>query len=114
MSFVSEIQCDAPKCTVRKKQSNHWWILRKSTIVGGFVAFPMQDTTPSDDDKHICGTPCMHAALEEWMQAQMTSASVHEVGMKDIRKEINDREIARIAEQAENNRREDERINRPA
>lgn len=138
MSFVSEIQCDAPKCTVRKKQSNHWWILRKSTTVGGFVAFPMQDTTPSDDDKHICGTPCMHSALEEWMQAQMTQSAeasgprctcndtyevgsgnrcpVHEiysVGMK-LRKEINDRERTRIAAQAENNRREEERINRPA
>lgn len=75
MSFVSEIQCDAPKCTVRKKQSNHWWILRKSTLIGGFIAFPMQDTTPSDDDKHICGTPCMHAALEEWMQAQMAHSA---------------------------------------
>lgn len=69
MSFVSEIQCDAPNCTVRKKQSNHWWVLRQT--VAGFLAFPMVGTSSLQEDKHICGTPCMHAALEEWMQAQM-------------------------------------------
>jgi hypothetical protein len=80
----------------------------------------------------------MHSMLESWMEEKMTSAAanqgprctckdtyevgsgslcpVHEVDSvgKDLRKEINDRERVRIAEQSENNRREEERINRPA
>lgn len=138
MSKISQIKCDAPKCGTLKQATNHWWIIREMGTEHYFSCQPMHNAEEEDGDQHFCSTPCMHAMLEQWMQSHMEKPTkapgprctckdtyevgsgnrcpVHEidsVGMK-LRKEINDRERTRIAEQVENNRREDERINRPA
>lgn len=75
MSRVTNIVCDAPKCTAVKQETNHWWILRKSVIAGAFLALPIEGSGYFDDDLHICGSPCLHSAMEAWIQSHTDQSS---------------------------------------
>lgn len=75
MSKVQQIVCDALKCNQVKGVTNHWWILRFSND-GGFYPYPMQGTPALDNDQHLCSSPCLHAALEAWIESHQAKPEV--------------------------------------
>jgi hypothetical protein len=69
VSEITQIQCDAPKCTITKRSVNGWFILR-STPDGSFRVDAMHGTGKRKGDQHICSSTCLHAVLETWIQGK--------------------------------------------
>jgi hypothetical protein len=69
VSEVTQIHCDAPKCTIVKRSVNGWFILRRLPE-GSFRVDAMHDSERELGDQHICSSTCLHAVLEIWAQSK--------------------------------------------
>jgi len=64
------------ECGIQKKESNHWFVLRK--IITGFVivswAFAQERHWINDEESdYICGHACAHKQLDQFLQSTAES-----------------------------------------
>ena len=67
MPIISKVICDG--CGAEKKSENHWWVLSPGFRVFAIQALDKQAKV-SDSELVLCGEPCVHKKISEWMGAQ--------------------------------------------
>jgi len=67
MPIVSKVICDG--CGAEKKSENHWWVLAAGIGAIWIQVFNPQEKV-ADGAFVLCGEPCVHKKISEWMGAQ--------------------------------------------
>lgn len=112
MSSKVVIYCD--ECGIEKGETNNWKSISGTRSVPRFYTYHEADNDVPRGNWRLdfCGQQCITTVFQRWLD----TGDVDKVppAPLEVDWESAEREAARISEQKENNRREEERINRPA